>query len=96
MGYSANSQQSGGGQVDSEVRGRSLVSQGSSSSPSLRPAGELGSPGNSLGGSVLQGSRTLAKATHWVGPGLEAVVNRFPNSCLCDLVAVAACLGHSL
>ena len=82
--------------MDSEVRVRSLVSPGSSSSPSLRPAGELGSPGNRLGGCVLLGSRALAKATHWVGPGLEAVVNLFPNSCLCDLIAVAVCLGHIL
>ena len=30
------------------------------------------------GGCVLQDSRALTKATHWPGPGLEAVVNLFP------------------
>ena len=39
-------------------------------------------PGNRLGGCVLQGSRALAMAAHWLGPGLEAAVNLSPSPTL--------------
>ena len=52
-------------------------------SPGLpRPCGlglvaELGAPGTGWG-RVLQSSRALARAAHWLGLGLEAAVNLFP------------------
>lgn len=37
--------------------------------------GRLGEPRKQVGGCVLQGSRALAKATHWRGSGFEVVMN---------------------
>ena len=50
-------------------------------------------PRGQAGGCALEGSRALAKATHWLGPGLEVAVT---FSCLCDLMAAAICMSHRL
>ena len=41
----------------------------------------LEGPREQAGGYVLQGSRALAMAAHWLGPGLEAV-NLSPSATL--------------
>ena len=39
-------------------------------------------PRGQAGGCALEGSRALAKATHWLGPGLEVAVTFFPTPSL--------------
>ena len=51
---------------------------GASSSLGLGPAAELEGPREQAGGCAPQGSGSLLRATHWPGPGVEAVVNLFP------------------
>lgn len=43
---------------------------------------ELEGPREQAGSCVLQGSRALAMAAHWPGPGLEEAVNLSPSPTL--------------
>ena len=45
---------------------------------------------------LLQSSEPSSRSPTSLGPGLEATVNLFPHPCVCDLTAVAVCLGYIL
>lgn len=85
--------QSGGPQVQSEIRGGSQPSpQGPASSPGFGPVKSRGAQGTCWG-CVLQGSWVFTKAVHWPDPGLEAAMNLpWPH----NLMAAAICLGSHL
>ena len=67
---------------------------GASSSLGLGPAAELEGPREQAGGCAPQGSGSLLRATHWPGPGVEAVVNLFPIPASATYWTI--CLGQSV
>ena len=72
--------QSGGCQVENQVRdGFLAVSPGSSSSPGLRPVGKLGSPANRLGVLSCRTPEPLSWPPAGLGPGCEAAVSLSPK-----------------
>ena len=89
---STNGRQSGGRPVQSEVRGRSLPPPWSLQ---LTQPWITGGPREHAEACVLQGHRTLAKATHWQSQAWGGN-DSLPHPRLCDLIAVAACIGCSL
>lgn len=97
MAHSANGWWNGGRQAGSEVRGRSPPSPQGPPTHLVSGQQVIWGAREEAGCCVPQGSRVLAKATHWLDPGLEAVMNEpLPHPCLCNLMASAICMGHSL
>ena len=54
----------------------------------------LEGPREQAGGCAPQGSGSLLRATHWPGPGVEAVVNLFPIPASATYWTI--CLGQSV
>ena len=92
VAHSASGQRSGGCQPESEVRGFTRLHQ---ASPSLGSVGELGFQRTGWGLCLAGLQRPcqghpLAQPSPWGGG------EPLPSPCLCELKAVAVCLGHSL